>query len=69
MKNMVYIQSGGPTSVINSSLYGAFKEAVRHPDQIDHIYGSINGIEGLIDDKLFDLIQAGLVEKVKEDVF
>ena len=55
MKNMVYIQSGGPTSVINSSLYGAFKEAVRHPDQIDHIYGSINGIEGLIDDKLFDL--------------
>ena len=27
MKNMVYIQSGGPTSVINSSLYGAIKEA------------------------------------------
>ena len=55
MKNMVYIQSGGPTSVINSSLYGAFKEAVRHPEHIDHIYGSINGIEGLIEDKLFDL--------------
>ena len=55
MKNMVYIQSGGPTSVINSSLYGAFKEAVRHPEAIDNIYGSINGIEGLIDGKLFDL--------------
>ncbi len=55
MHNMVYIQSGGPTSVINSSLYGAFKEAIRHPEQIDHIYGSINGIEGLIDGKLFDL--------------
>ena len=55
MKNMVYIQSGGPTSVINSSLYGAFKEAIRHPEAIDHIYGSINGIEGLIEDKLFDL--------------
>ncbi|MCR5491921.1 MAG: diphosphate--fructose-6-phosphate 1-phosphotransferase [Bacilli bacterium] len=55
MKNMVYIQSGGPTSVINSSLYGAFKEAVRHPEEIDHIYGSINGIEGLIEGKLFDL--------------
>ena len=27
MKNMVYIQSGGPTSVINTSLYGAIKEA------------------------------------------
>lgn len=55
MHNMVYIQSGGPTSVINSSLYGAYKEAIRHPELIDHIYGSINGIEGLIDGKLFDL--------------
>ena len=50
MKNMVYIQSGGPTSVINTSLYGAIKEARKHPDQIDNIYGSLNGIEGLIDD-------------------
>ena len=57
MQNMVYIQSGGPTSVINSSLYGAFKEAIRHPEKIDNIYGSINGIEGLIDGKLFDLRQ------------
>ncbi len=55
MKNMVYIQSGGPTSVINSSLYGAYKEASLHPEEIDHIYGSINGVEGLIEDKLFDL--------------
>ena len=55
MKNMVYIQSGGPTSVINTSLYGAIKEAQRHPDEIDHIYGSIHGIEGLIDDDLIDI--------------
>lgn len=55
MKNMVYIQSGGPTSVINSSLYGAIKEAQRHPDLIDNIYGSQHGIEGLIDDDLIDL--------------
>ena len=52
MKNMVYIQSGGPTSVINTSLYGAIKEAKKHGDEIDHIYGSLNGIEGMIDDKL-----------------
>ena len=57
MKNMVYIQSGGPTSVINTSLYGAIKEARKHRDQIDHIYGSLNGIEGLIDDKLIDIDQ------------
>ena len=55
MKNMVYIQSGGPTSVINTSLYGAIKEAKRHPDLIDHIYGSQHGVEGLIDDDLIDL--------------
>ena len=54
-KNMVYIQSGGPTSVINSSLYGAILEGKRHPDLIDHIYGSQHGIEGLIDDDLIDL--------------
>ena len=57
MKNMVYIQSGGPTSVINSSLYGAIREAQAHSDQIDHIYGSIHGIEGLIDDYLIDINQ------------
>ena len=55
MKNMVYIQSGGPTSVINTSFYGAVKEAMKHPGEIDGIYGSLNGIEGMIDDKLIDL--------------
>ena len=55
MKNMVYIQSGGPTSVINTSLYGAIKEAKKHPDLIGHIYGSQHGVEGLIDDDLIDL--------------
>ena len=57
MKNMVYIQSGGPTSVINTSFYGAIKEAMRHKDEIDHIYGSQHGIEGLIDDDLIDIGQ------------
>lgn len=55
--NMVYIQSGGPTSVINSSLYGAIKEAMNHKDDIKNIYGSLNGIEGLIDDNLIDISQ------------
>ena len=57
MKNMVYIQSGGPTSVINTSFYGAIREAQRHKDEIDHIYGSQHGIEGLIDDDLIDIGQ------------
>lgn len=53
-KAMVYIQSGGPTSVINTSFYGAVMEAKKHPE-IDHIYGSLNGIEGLLTDNLIDL--------------
>lgn len=57
MKNMVYIQSGGPTSVINSSLYGAIREAQKHHDVIGHIYGSIHGVEGLIYDELIDIEQ------------
>lgn len=60
MKNMVYIQSGGPTSVINTSFYGAIKEAKRHPEEITHIYGSVHGIEGLIDD---DLVDVGLEDE------
>lgn len=54
-KAMVYIQSGGPTSVINSSLYGALKEAKKHPEEISFIYGSLHGIEGLLNDELIDL--------------
>ncbi len=54
---MVYIQSGGPTSVINSSLYGAIIEARKHSDKIDNIYGSLHGIEGLLVDDLIDLNQ------------
>ncbi len=52
--NIVVGQSGGPTTVINSSLYGVIKEAIRTPE-IDHIYGMINGIQGFIDDKMMDL--------------
>ena len=54
MKNMVYIQSGGPTSVINSSLYGLIKAAKEDPE-IGMILGSRHGIEGLINDDLVDL--------------
>ena len=54
-KALVYIQSGGPTAVINTSLYGVIKEAKKHPNEISGIYGSLNGIEGLIDNKVIDL--------------
>ncbi|WP_050179728.1 diphosphate--fructose-6-phosphate 1-phosphotransferase [Domibacillus robiginosus] len=51
MTNMLIAQSGGPTSVINQSLYGAVAAGIAHPD-IQHVYGSLNGVEGLLNGRL-----------------
>ena len=53
-KNLIVGQSGGPTAVINSSLYGVVSEGRRHPDAIEHIYGMINGIEGFLKETILD---------------
>ena len=45
-KNVLVGQSGGPTAVINASLYGVITESIRHGDQIGTVYGMENGIEG-----------------------
>lgn len=45
-KNAIVGQSGGPTAVINASLYGVVYEALNREDVIGTIYGMINGIEG-----------------------
>lgn len=50
----VILQSGGPTCVINASLYGVIKQA-QEEENITNVYGSLNGIEGLINDNLIDL--------------
>ncbi len=52
--NIAVAQSGGPTCAINASLAGVFREALKNPD-IDAVFGSINGIEGIIRDHLIDL--------------
>lgn len=54
MKNILVGQSGGPTAVINSSLCGIISEAKKH-NEIDKIYGMVNGIEGFLKDKTVDL--------------
>lgn len=54
MFNIAVAQSGGPTAAINSSLAGVFSGASVSPE-IDCIYGSINGIEGIINDNIIDL--------------
>jgi len=55
MKNLIVGQSGGPTAVINSSLYGVIQEAFLHTDEIENVYGMINGIEGFLKGKYTDL--------------
>lgn len=52
--NIAVAQSGGPTCAINASLVGVFRESLKEPS-IDAIFGSINGIEGIIRDHLVDL--------------
>ena len=52
--NVLIGQSGGPTSVINSSLAGVIKRASESPF-IRNIYGMNYGIEGFIQEQLLDL--------------
>jgi 6-phosphofructokinase 1 len=67
-KALVYFQSGGPTSVINSSLYGVINEAKKHLDVISSICGSHYGVEGLLDNDLIDLslLSNEEIEKLKQ---
>ena len=52
--NVVVAQSGGPTAVINASLLGVYR-AARQWDAVNTVYGSLNGIEGILNDNLVDL--------------
>ena len=54
-KNAIVGQSGGPTAVINASLYGVVYEALNREDIFGNVYGMINGIEGFLHDQLMDM--------------
>lgn len=53
-KNIMVAQSGGPTTAINASLAGVIDAATKSNDY-DIIYGSLNGIMGILDDRLMNL--------------
>lgn len=68
MKNMIVGQSGGPTAVINGSLYGVVSEGLKQTASIGCVYGMINGIEGFLNDRYMDmsvLAENGELEYVK----
>ena len=52
-RNIIVGQSGGPTSVINSSLAGVYKNAIERG--FDKVYGMLHGIQGLLDEQYIDL--------------
>ncbi len=52
--NMLIVQSGGPTAVINQSLAGAILEARKQP-AIQAIYGAAHGLKGVLEERFIDL--------------
>ncbi len=54
-------QSGGPTSVINSSAAGVFTEALKQ-DCITAVYGAAHGIRGVLDEEFYDISQEDMKE-------
>lgn len=50
----IFGQSGGPTSVINASAYGIIKTALE-AECITKVYAASNGIQGVLNDILFDM--------------
>ncbi len=52
--NALIGQSGGPTAVINQSLVGLVEECLAS-EEIQNVYGALNGIEGIMDERLVNL--------------
>lgn len=66
-KNLIVGQSGGPTAVINCSLYGVVTGAYRE-EQIEKVYGMVNGIDGFLKGKKLDfqtMWEDGSLEKLR----
>jgi len=53
-ENLLIVHGGGPTAVINASLYGAICEAKKH-NNLEHIYAAKNGTGGLLREELIML--------------
>ncbi len=54
--NVLVVHGGGPTAVINASLYGVITEA-KESGGIDHVYGAIGGSEAVLKEQFLDLMK------------
>lgn len=65
MKNLkgacIFGQSGGPTSVINSSAAGVFTEALKQ-ENITAVYGAAHGIKGILEENFYDISKENIEE-------
>ena len=52
--NAIVAQSGGPTTVINSSACGVIQAAIGS-EKIDKVFGATNGILGILEEDIFDI--------------
>lgn len=55
-ENVLVVHGGGPTAVINASLYGVIEEAKRS-GRIEQVYGAVGGSEGILKERFVDLLQ------------
>ena len=53
-EHLLIVHGGGPTAVLNASLYGAITEAKKHAC-LGHIYGARNGTGGVLREELIPL--------------
>lgn len=54
-ENVLVVHGGGPTAVMNSSLYGVIEEAKACPS-IGKVYGAIGGSGGILKERFLDLL-------------
>ena len=64
--NLVIIHGGGPTAVLNCSLYGAVTEAL-DSGEVDRVYGAVGGTGGFLQGNLleFNTVAREELEKLK----
>lgn len=61
--NLLIVHGGGPTAVINATLYGVIEEAARHPE-IGEVLGAAGGTSGILEERFLSL--SGLPEMEKK---
>jgi 6-phosphofructokinase 1 len=53
-QNVLYAQAGGPSAVINASATAVIEQCRRHPERFGTVYAAINGIKGVLEERLVD---------------